>query len=144
MGRKAIMQVSRFGFSMRRPCSSQIVKPQWYCQRPYSIQSQEEEIARLPDLNPGALSITRAATLKHVLPPEELIFGRNFTGKHATTLPESKPHLVLTRFNIQIICSQLNGQLHKAGFPHESRLIKTSVSILQHASFTTHLNASRV
>ena len=119
MGRKAIVRVSRIGLFTRRPCSSQKFIPQRYCQRPYSIQSQEEEIARLPDLDPGALSITRTSTPKHVRPPEELIFGRNFTGKHATALPESNPHFVLRQFNIQIICSQSNGQLHKAGFPHE-------------------------
>ena len=119
MGRKSMMRVSRIGLSMRRPCPSQNLGPQWYCQRPYSIQSQEEEIARLPDLDPGALSITRTTTPKHILPPKELIFGRNFTGKHATTLPESKPHLVLTRLNIQIICSQSNGQLHRVGFLHK-------------------------
>ncbi|KAL9072240.1 MAG: hypothetical protein Q9161_003713 [Pseudevernia consocians] len=64
---------------MRRPCPLPKIISQWHRRRPYSIQSQEEAIARLPDINPGALSITRTATPKQILPPEELIFGRTFT-----------------------------------------------------------------
>ncbi|KAL2042868.1 hypothetical protein N7G274_004628 [Stereocaulon virgatum] len=49
------------------------------CRRAYSIQSQEEDLARLPDIDPKALSITKTTTPKLIVPPEELIFGRNFT-----------------------------------------------------------------
>ena len=48
--------------------------------RAYSLQTQEEELARLPDLNPQLLSVTQSTTPKTIIPPEELIFGRNFTG----------------------------------------------------------------
>ena len=87
------MRTSRFYFSLRRPCTRQNIIPQWHSPRQYSIQSQEEEIARLPDIDPGALSITKSTTPKQVLPPETLIFGRNFTGKHATTFPQVKTAL---------------------------------------------------
>ncbi|KAI4224712.1 MAG: hypothetical protein LQ349_007186 [Xanthoria aureola] len=47
--------------------------------RPYSIQSQEDAIAKLPNIDPDALSITKTTTPKELVPPEELIFGRTFT-----------------------------------------------------------------
>ncbi|MCJ1479580.1 hypothetical protein MMC13_008266 [Lambiella insularis] len=52
---------------------------QWQYRRAYSIQSEEEAIARLPGIDPSQLSITKTTTPKQLLPPEELIFGRNFT-----------------------------------------------------------------
>ena len=58
----------------------------WRCpplrnlQRPYSIQSHEDAIAKLPDLDPSALQITKTTTPKALVPPEELVFGRTFTG----------------------------------------------------------------
>ncbi|KAI4184706.1 MAG: hypothetical protein L6R41_004567 [Letrouitia leprolyta] len=54
-------------------------RPNWQRIRPYSIQSQEEEITRLPDINPDALFITKTTTPKTLVPPEELVFGRTFT-----------------------------------------------------------------
>lgn len=54
--------------------------PHRQCQRLYSIQSDEAAIARLPGINPEALSISRTTTPKELLPAEELVFGRNFTG----------------------------------------------------------------
>ena len=53
----------------------------WRSRRTYSIQSQEEALARLPDIDPNKLSIIKTTTPKQVVPPEQLIFGRNFTGK---------------------------------------------------------------
>ena len=52
-----------------------------------SIQQQEDAIAQLPDLNAQALEITASTTLKQCPPPEELIFGHNFTGKSFKTPP---------------------------------------------------------
>lgn len=49
------------------------------CPRPYSIQSDEAEIAQLPGINPESLSISKTTTPKELLPPEELVFGKNFT-----------------------------------------------------------------
>ncbi|KAL8782720.1 MAG: hypothetical protein Q9213_005144 [Squamulea squamosa] len=51
----------------------------WHLRRPYSIQSQEDAIAKLPNIDPSALSITKTTTPKQLVPPEELVFGRTFT-----------------------------------------------------------------
>ena len=56
------------------------------CRRPYSIQSQEETIAKLPGINPSALSITNTITPKELVPSEKLVFGRTFTGKLPSSL----------------------------------------------------------
>lgn len=48
--------------------------------RLYSIQSNEAGIAKLPGIDPNALSITETTTPKNLIPPEELVFWRNFTG----------------------------------------------------------------
>ena len=88
MVRETVMRTSRSCLSARRPSLPQHFIPQWHPRRPYSIQSQEQEIAQLPDINPGALSIAKTATPKQISPPEELIFGHTFTGKHATASPD--------------------------------------------------------
>ena len=64
-------------------------------QRAYSIQSQEEEIAKLPDINPHACTVTDTITPKELVPPEGLVFGRTFTGKlflhsFSTLMPPQK------------------------------------------------------
>ncbi|KAI4247391.1 MAG: hypothetical protein L6R42_009626 [Xanthoria sp. 1 TBL-2021] len=51
----------------------------WQLRRLYSIQSQEDAIAKLPNIDPSALSITKTTTPKKLVPPEELVFGRSFT-----------------------------------------------------------------
>ena len=62
-------------------------RAQWQSRRPYSIQSQEEAIAQLPGIDPSALSIARTTTPKQLVPPEELVFGRTFTGKPPPSTP---------------------------------------------------------
>lgn len=106
MVRDAAMRASRPCLGMRRPRPFPNFIPRWHRPRLYSIQSQEEKIAQLPDINPGALSITRTTTPKQILPSEELVFGRTFTGKHATAFLDPTPHFVLRQVNLQIICSQ--------------------------------------
>ena len=64
---------------------------QWQSLRPYSIQSQEDAIAKLPGINPSSLSITKTITPKKLVPPEELVFGRTFTGKLPSPLPFLTP-----------------------------------------------------
>ncbi|KAI4238400.1 MAG: hypothetical protein LQ352_007879, partial [Teloschistes flavicans] len=58
---------------------SSLSRLNWSLRRPYSIQSQEDAIAKLPNINPSALSITKTTTPKELVPPEELVFGRTFT-----------------------------------------------------------------
>lgn len=66
----------------------------WQFRRPYSIQSQEDAIAKLPNIDPDALSITKTTTPKELLPPEELVFGRTFTGMDSCCLirPSARSH----------------------------------------------------
>lgn len=52
----------------------------------YSIQSQEDSIARLPGIDPSKLSITKSTTPKELIPPQELVFGRTFTGTRTAIL----------------------------------------------------------
>ena len=84
------MRFSRSCMYISRPCSFFNFKPQGHRGRSYSIQSQEEKVAQLPDINPDTLSIARTTTPKPVQPPEELVFGRTFTGKPATASPGPK------------------------------------------------------
>lgn len=81
MTRYRLSRASRPLFAGSNTCIAQNTIPPWRCRRSYSIQSQEEELARLPDIDPNKLSITKTTTPKQIVPPEELIFGRNFTGK---------------------------------------------------------------
>lgn len=50
------------------------------CLRAYSIQSSEAGIVKLPGIDPNAVSIVETITPKTLISPEELVFGRNFTG----------------------------------------------------------------
>lgn len=87
MGRNTIFRASRsLCFTSNASFVSKSVSP-WRCRRCYSVQSQEEELTRLPDINPGTLSITKTTTPKRVVPPEELVFGRTFTGRLNFTYP---------------------------------------------------------
>lgn len=48
--------------------------------RAYSIKAEASVGTKIAGLDPSKLSITKTTTPKSLLPPEELIFGRNFTG----------------------------------------------------------------
>ena len=49
------------------------------------LQADEESLSRLPGLDASKLSVTETITPKRIVPPEELVFGRTFTGLHSTT-----------------------------------------------------------
>ena len=51
---------------------------QW--QRSYSIQTSEDALSKLPPLDPSKLNIIKTTTPMSLRPPEELVFGRSFTG----------------------------------------------------------------
>jgi branched-chain amino acid aminotransferase len=53
-------------------------------QRPYSIHADASVGNKIQDIDPTKLSITRTTSPKDLLPPEDLIFGRNFTGRSFT------------------------------------------------------------
>lgn len=55
----------------------------WQAQK--VLQADEESLARLPGLDASKLEITKTITPKKIVPPEELVFGRTFTGLPSTT-----------------------------------------------------------
>ncbi|KAL8916242.1 MAG: hypothetical protein Q9208_008640 [Pyrenodesmia sp. 3 TL-2023] len=79
MARQPSVIWARSCLTAPRAAPFRLPRPDWHCRRPYSIKSQEEELARLPNINPDALSITKTTTPKELVPPEELVFGRTFT-----------------------------------------------------------------
>jgi branched-chain amino acid aminotransferase len=50
------------------------------CRRAYSIHADASVGTKIKDIDPTKLSITKTTTPKDLLPPEELLFGRNFSG----------------------------------------------------------------
>lgn len=55
----------------------------WPAQR--VLQADEDSLARLPGLDASKLEITETITPKKIVPPEELVFGRTFTGGRSAT-----------------------------------------------------------
>lgn len=55
----------------------------WPAQR--GLQADEDSLARLPGLDASKLEITETITPKKIVPPEELVFGRTFTGGRSAT-----------------------------------------------------------
>lgn len=56
------------------------------CRRLYSIQAQEDSIAKLPGIDASKLSIAKSTTPKKLVSPQELVFGRTFTGNQTGNL----------------------------------------------------------
>ncbi|KAL6718118.1 branched-chain-amino-acid transaminase bat2 [Lecanora helva] len=80
MGSRTLSQASRpFRSASTNPFASRSIILPWRFRRCYSIQSQEEELAKLPDIEPDSLEITRCSRPKDITPPEQLVFGRAFT-----------------------------------------------------------------
>ena len=49
-------------------------------QRAYSIHADASVGTKIQDIDPTKLTITKTTTPNNLLPPAELIFGRNFSG----------------------------------------------------------------
>lgn len=80
MVRPLLLRSSRLCLRSQKPILPPHFLPLYpHLRRPYSIQSQEEALSRLPDIDPSSLSITKTTTPKQIIPPEELVFGRTFT-----------------------------------------------------------------
>ncbi|KAL8805270.1 MAG: hypothetical protein Q9182_002038 [Xanthomendoza sp. 2 TL-2023] len=79
MARQPLLNCLRPCLTARKPQILPLSKLNWQLRRAYSIQSQEDAIAKLPNIDPNALSITKTTTPKALVPPEELVFGRTFT-----------------------------------------------------------------
>ena len=52
----------------------------WLQQRLYSIKTDEATLETLPDIDPSKLHVTETITPKELVPAQELVFGRHFTG----------------------------------------------------------------
>jgi hypothetical protein len=116
---------------------SRLILGTWESSRSYSIQAKAASTVKLQDIDPAKLSVTNTTTPKELVPPNELVFGRTFTGKFhfQNMLRNANRH--------QIICSVSNGQPQMAGYPHELLPTKISPSTRQAASSTTHSNVSK-
>lgn len=66
--------------------SSRIVQAAWGVARTYSVKAEAASATKLKNIDPSQLKITQSKTPKTLLPPNELVFGRSFTGK-LMTLP---------------------------------------------------------
>ncbi|OCK86377.1 branched-chain amino acid aminotransferase II [Lepidopterella palustris CBS 459.81] len=65
--------------SLRRSLLLQTSSSAQRCRRAYSIHAGGSVGEKIQDIDPSKLTITKTTTPKDLLPPEELIFGRNFT-----------------------------------------------------------------
>lgn len=63
--------------TFRLPLCSQLQR------RHYSVSGDVVPTSKLTDLNPSKLSTTNTTTPKELMPAEELVFGRSFTGSFA-------------------------------------------------------------
>jgi branched-chain amino acid aminotransferase len=50
-------------------------------QRSYSIKPVTKATPQLPGLDSSKLTITKTTTPKELIPPEQLVFGKTFTGE---------------------------------------------------------------
>lgn len=84
MVRSTLLRITRPYFNASRSHNVHRIGPQWHgLRKPYSssIQAQEDALKALPDIDPKSLTVTESTTPKQIVPPEELVFGRTFTGK---------------------------------------------------------------
>lgn len=112
-----------------------------------SFSATSAAASKLAELDPSKLTVTKTAAPKELLPPQELIFGKNFTGMYRFLflgLVETRSitdysHL----FPLQITCSLSNGQPKMDGVLLRSFRIKPLIWIPPPVFFTTRLNVSR-
>lgn len=78
MVRQRIFKAATSRLSRADPPARPLLHKQ--CLRAYSIQSSEAGTVKLPGIDPNAVSIVETITPKTLISPEELVFGRNFTG----------------------------------------------------------------
>lgn len=96
----------------------------------YSVQASQNA-----GIDPSKLTIERTTSPKTQLKPQELVFGRSFTG-----ISIFKPSKSNNTDSLQTTCYPLSGQHQTAGSHHASHPTRTSPSTQHHVSFTTHSN----
>ena len=73
---RQVRPVSAFGKSSLR-----ILQAAWGESRTYSVKAEAASATKIKNIDPAQLKITQSKTPKTLLPPNELVFGRTFTGK---------------------------------------------------------------
>lgn len=61
--------------------SRAIVSQRW--QRFYSIKPETAATPSLPNIDPSKLTVTKTTTPKELIPQEQLLFGKTFTGENS-------------------------------------------------------------
>jgi branched-chain amino acid aminotransferase len=56
---------------------SRLIATTW---RSYSIQAESASTIKLQEIDPSKLTVQKTTTPKELVPPNELVFGRTFTG----------------------------------------------------------------
>ena len=108
--------------------------PQWLPHRLYSIQSEQDAMAKLPSIDPSKLTISKTSSPKSLIPPEELIFGRTFTGTSLpptifkTHRPDSHPDHMLS---VEWTASE--GWLAPRITPYQNFSLDPATSVLHYA-----------
>lgn len=54
--------------------------------RRHNLTAEDDHLSKLPNIDPSQLSVTETITPKQLVPNQDLIFGRTFTGQSAGTL----------------------------------------------------------
>jgi hypothetical protein len=81
-----------------------------------ALAAEDDLYSKLPGIDPSKLETTQTITPKALVPNQDLVFGRTFTGQSAA-LPSICD--IADKTSCQIICSPSNGQPPTAGCPLE-------------------------
>ncbi|KAF2496258.1 branched-chain-amino-acid aminotransferase [Lophium mytilinum] len=76
---RSSLLASSLASTFRRSLLVQTSSSAQRCRRAYSIHADASVGKNILDIDPSKLSIEKTTTPKTLLPPEELVFGRNFT-----------------------------------------------------------------
>lgn len=66
--------------------TSRLAQAAWGASRTYSVKAEAASATKIQNIDPTKLSIVRTKTPKELLPHNELVFGRTFTGMSTTQL----------------------------------------------------------
>lgn len=97
MLQRRLLPLTSFSRISSRVAAPLSCRPSHRCRRPYSIHADAASGKQLLDIDVSKLAITKTTSPKTLLPPEELVFGRTFTGTTTTTEFHDPSSLILTR-----------------------------------------------
>jgi branched-chain amino acid aminotransferase len=70
--------------AFRSPAAPLSASLRYRTRRPYSIHADVSVGEKIQDVDPTKLTITKTTTPKDLMPQEELLFGRNFSGRSSS------------------------------------------------------------